>query len=774
MFPADMTSPDPSAPSAVRQNALRLLPQRLPFLSGRDHALNELRAAALPGRRVALIGLPGVGKQQIALRFAQEYAAAHPNCPVLWVVASSRPAIESGYRQIAQELGLPLRESLGLGEIYRVLHTWLHKPANNGWLLILEGADDWQEFSDIVPLGANGCVLLTSRDAGIATFADITISVAPLGTAESVDLLSERMQLGEAAALDSTTRDALLQIAEQSGGLPLALEQAAAYMLETATTPRRYANLLIRGTEINGYVFSDAPPRTDVVGQTFSFALAQLEETNPAAAQLLRACAFFAPDNIPGTLLTQNSQVWPYPLSAACSDALLWQRTVQATMRFSLLRTEPATNTLSTHNAVLQWMREQIAKAGEEDFWLGRAVQVLITAIAQQQERQKQPKQQQSLRQILLPHLLSVCAHIGQYELTTGDAMRLLHQTGVLLVEAGEYERSLPLYERALTIVTAQRFARNTQESRQQRQDLATVRSNLASLYGTLGRYDEGIVLYDEVVAVLREDESNDAQADADLPSALASALNNQGELCRRIGQYELADSLFQEALTAAFAAPDGEPTTPTPSSQQKQSPEQKRQVATILDNLAAIREAQGDLDEAQRLYEQSLALRRNALGERHPEVAESLNDLAQLYDQKNDLDNAMRYYQLALAIFLAVLGPEHPRTAICRNNLGVLFAQMQDFLSARAMLEQARPVLENELKSHPRVATLLANLAQVECALGDVHMALRLSRTALGMIEGTLGTNHPESKEIRSMNDLLLEIAQEEEEEESGDAPEL
>ncbi|MEL6438977.1 MAG: tetratricopeptide repeat protein, partial [Cyanobacteria bacterium J06621_8] len=57
-------------------------------------------------------------------------------------------------------------------------------------------------------------------------------------------------------------------------------------------------------------------------------------------------------------------------------------------------------------------------------------------------------------------------------------------------------------------------------------------------------------------------------------------------------------------------------------------------------------------------------------LGEQHPDLATSLNNLAALYDSQERYESADPLYQKALAILEATLGEDHPNTKACRDNL--------------------------------------------------------------------------------------------------------
>jgi tetratricopeptide (TPR) repeat protein len=73
---------------------------------------------------------------------------------------------------------------------------------------------------------------------------------------------------------------------------------------------------------------------------------------------------------------------------------------------------------------------------------------------------------------------------------------------------------------------------------------------------------------------------------------------------------------------------------------------------------------------EAEPLYLQALELRKQLLGENHPDVATSLNNLAKLYESQGKYEEAEPLYLQALAIAEQALGENHPNTVTFRENL--------------------------------------------------------------------------------------------------------
>lgn len=88
-----------------------------------------------------------------------------------------------------------------------------------------------------------------------------------------------------------------------------------------------------------------------------------------------------------------------------------------------------------------------------------------------------------------------------------------------------------------------------------------------------------------------------------------------------RVGRYREAEPLFQEALSI-YRDQFGDSSAETLR-------ERDPNVATSLNNLASLYQAQGRYKDAEPLYQESLSIWREALNERHPDVALSLNNLA-------------------------------------------------------------------------------------------------------------------------------------------------
>ncbi|MGJ3246121.1 MAG: tetratricopeptide repeat protein, partial [Elainellaceae cyanobacterium] len=168
--------------------------------------------------------------------------------------------------------------------------------------------------------------------------------------------------------------------------------------------------------------------------------------------------------------------------------------------------------------------------------------------------------------------------------------------------------------------------------------------------------------------------------------------------------------------------------------------------VASSLNNLAALYDNQGRYSEAELLYQQALAMYQRLLGDEHPAVASSLNNLALLYTNQGRTSEAEPLYQQALAMRQRLLGDEHPAVALSLNNLAALYTNQGCYSEAEPLYQQALAMRQRLLgDEHPDVALSLNNLANLYTNQGRTSEAEPLYQQALAMYQRLLGDEHPD-----------------------------
>ncbi len=229
-----------SVASAQREieNRFISVPRRNGFFTGREEVLARLHAELTSGGRAAITqaisGLGGIGKTAMAIEYAHRHKDDYA-C-VLWTNAASEGALTAGFASFAEGLGLAVGQEQA--ETVKAVKRWL--ATNRGWLLILDNADAPEVVTDFLPNPLTGAALLTSR---ATNFDALTIAQAVELGVMTRDEAQEFLRKRTGRNLLDAEGAAARELAEELGYLPLALEQAAAYVKAKRVSFAKYAEL---------------------------------------------------------------------------------------------------------------------------------------------------------------------------------------------------------------------------------------------------------------------------------------------------------------------------------------------------------------------------------------------------------------------------------------------------------------------------------------------------------------------------------------------------
>jgi tetratricopeptide (TPR) repeat protein len=504
------------------------------FFLGRETELTLLRQRLQVGQTLAfsqpqaISGLGGIGKTQLVLEYAYRY---HQNYQiVLWASAESTEALISSYIALAALLRLPERESKEQDITVQAVKTWLQ--THRDWLLILDNADELALLPDFLPPSLGGHLLLTTRAGATGRLAQRLEIETLLPEHSALFLLRRAALIAPDAKLEHTSQEEwelALHISQELGGLPLALDQAGAYLEETGMDLASYwhlyqqhrADLLQQRREL---VAEHPSP----VATTWSLSFQRVEGKNPASADLLRFCAYLAPEAIPEEILLAGASMLGSVLAPVAADAFLLNQVIEALRSYSLVRRDPRRKTLSIHRLV-QAVLQDTMEERERRSWVERTVLAVNAALP---DSTKYDTWTQCER--LLPQALAVTRGIEKYQLISEEARHLLSETASYLRERARTVEAEPLYQRALHI--------HEQQLGSEHLDVATSLNGLANFYREQGKYAEAEPLYQRVLHIFEQ------QLGPEHPY-VAHVLNNLAMLYTEQGKYVEAKPLYQRAL---------------------------------------------------------------------------------------------------------------------------------------------------------------------------------------------------------------------------------
>lgn len=620
--------------------------QRNPFFTGRDEILTQLHGmlsqsnTSSPIFPLAISGMGGVGKTQVAVEYAFRYCADYQ--AVLWAKANTREILASDFVALASLLHLPEQNTQEQSTTIGAVHQWLR--VNTHWLLILDNADDLTTVRAFIPPVFGGHILLTTRAQMMGRIA-YRIEIERMAIDEGTLFLLRRTgSIPRDAVLESAfdaDREKTQEIVEIMDGLPLALDQAGAYIEETQCGLESYVDIYQswHASLLNkrGVLNHDHP---EPVATTWSLSFQQVEQNNKAASELLRFCAFLHPNAIPEEIFIEGAVHLGPLLQNVAADAIKFNEAVKELLRFFLMRRDPDTKTLSMHPLVQTVLKDAMDETMYRQ-WAERAVRAVNEVFPDSSALTW------SRCQRYLPNA-QICAKIIEQEnITLPEAVRLLSNVARYLQDRALYPLAEPLYQQAVTV---SKQVWGTDSS-----DTAWSLTNLVGLWRFQGKYAQAEPLAEQALAI-REQQLGAEHLDT------AQSLHDLAAVYYAQGKYKLAEPLYQKVLRIR---------------EQQLGPEHPDAISS-LNNLALLYQSEGKYAQAESLYQRALAFREQQLGPSHQHIAISLNNLAVLYQLQKKYMQAEPFYQRALAIYELTIGSDDTNLMKLMSNYTSLLRQMK------------------------------------------------------------------------------------------------
>ena len=645
-------------------------------LVGREDLLAELDTRLTDGdnptpRKVALCGLGGAGKTSVALAYAHRHLA---EAGVAWQFpAEDATVLAAGFAELAAQLGAgDLADTRDpVASVHAVLATF---PAP--WLLIFDSAADMASLAAFLPPAGPGRVLITSQNP---TWPGQPLNVPMLDRDVAAGFLVDR------------TGDPDLQaagdLADELGGLPLALEQAAAYIQTTQGTLASYLTLFRhRRSELLSR--GDPTGYNKTVASTWALAFDRLEQTAPGAVGLLRLLTFCASEAIPLRLLLQPNpraairprrRAWRmlaplYVLVPLLKDPLAADEAIAALRRYSLI-TPAADGSVSVHRLVQAVTADQMPRRLRKA-WRVTAAALIEAAIPADTS---------------LPESWLACAALLPHARAalTYDSHGMDELAGYLGYQ-GSYAAALDLWKRVLN-------ARERSLGPQHPRTLIA-RANLARWTGQAG---DAAGARDQFAALLPIEER---VRGAEHPDTLTA----RSELASWTGQ--AGDAAGARDQFAALL----------PIEERVVGAEHPRTL-TARANLAGWTGEAGDAAGARDQFAALLPIEERVRGAEHPHPLADHNNLARWTGEAGDAAGARDQFTALVPVIERVLGPEHPHALITRANLARWTGEAGDAAGARDQFAALLPIRERVVGAeHPHTLADRANLARWTGEAGD------------------------------------------------------
>jgi tetratricopeptide (TPR) repeat protein len=674
---------------------------------GRQSELRHLEDnLSLPDgpRKIAIAGLGGVGKTQIALELAYRTRDRDPDCSIFWIPCTSYEAVEHTCLTIAEMLGIKVKN---LGEAKQQLDTYFSQAATK-WLLIFDNADDthmWNKgtetnppLREFLPSSKDGHVVFTTRNRELAVdlvSSDI-VDVRELDEKSGVEFLEKALRRD--VPHDS---HAMADLLEQLEFLPLAISQATAYINKKGIAVSDYLELLREQEEdvvdLLSREFSDERRYKDMqnpVAKTWLISFTQIEKLNSLAAEYLQLVACVSPRDIPRSLLPPASK-----LQMADALGLL--------TAYSLITTNPGNKDITLHRlvhlAIRKWLRNENRYA------------LYITKIADRL-REVFPDNELTNRQLwrsYLPHALFLLDD-KQFREREEQYTDFMQKLGTCLETDGKFLQAEQLFRQVLKLRERLCGPRHP--------DTLETMNYIVLSYMTQRKWKEAEHLGVSVI------EDRQVVLGPEHPDTLISMANLASTYLNRERWKEAALLGAQVLKTRRQVLGSLHPDT-----------------LTSMANLAGIYQAQARWEEAEALGVEVVAARKQVLGPEHPATVNCMSYLAAVYQAQKKYKEAAEVGLQVVKSMQETLGPEHPSTLIAMHHLASTYHEQGRWQEAEELEVQ---VLEHreELLGHDHPSTLLSlsRLASIFSMQGRLEEAEKLGAQVAKTQEELLGKEHP------------------------------
>src|SRR5579859_8035327 len=338
--------------------------QQNPHFTGRDELLTQLREKLLSKRpkqynhRVAIYGMGGVGKTQIAIEYVYRFRQSYDN--IFWINASDQASLLTGFQEIGTLTHtLPTTTEVSPTQAAKAALNWL--AGQESWLLIIDNLDDISVAKGYLPEIHKGRhTLITTRNPNATKIPAEGVEIPVLGEAAAIELLRIRSKkdLGYSAA----EKLQAAELVKELGYLALAIEQVSGFLRSSVYSLEEFhqifsqSRMRILKRKPDG---NDAYPNSVATAFLLSVEEVKKMQYGAQALKLLYLFVFLSPDGILADFLQAGLQGLSDEIRSIIEDQLSYRDALELLQTYSLVRVSQ--QTIIIHRLIRAVVKDNMA-----------------------------------------------------------------------------------------------------------------------------------------------------------------------------------------------------------------------------------------------------------------------------------------------------------------------------------------------------------------------------------------------------------------------------
>ena len=688
------------------------LPEQNKYFSGRVDVLEYIDSLFNKEKKdtisicQTISGLGGIGKTQLSIQYAYNYHYKYKTC--IWFVdAESSSSIYNSFSVFVQQFNLFLPKNYNTKDLQRAIKAWLSE--NRGWLVILDNLENVDTILPYLPDKINGQILITTRNTRLDYGTPFLLNVFDLN--EALIFMKKRLSNTNECKMeyykykDFSEKSTVL--IKRLGYLPLALEQAAAYIKEVRCSISDYLELLNQSS-VDAFSDKYASPEyyTSIVTSTWNI--------EDSSQQLLNLCAYMGADNIPVNFFAEMRDLLPDPLKNALSKQLTLNRVVTGLRTYSLA--SGTVEYINIHRLVQEVIRKHLEIEEGNNSGVNRWLQLDFNMLESYLPTSCEEAYGVSQFMPIAIHAESIADHYSILVKTKSLKLKIANlydKIGDCYDDCGIFDNAFRNYSSSLHIKELYLGKKHSETAIQY--------DNIGLLYTRTGDYLEAVKWHKKAIHIL---ESSLGKKSLDT----ATAYNNLGLALVKNGDYDKGISWYQKCIDIEL----------------KILGDDHIELAADYNNMGEAYHQKHDEESALKYLKLALEIKEKQIGCMNSNIAITYNNLGSVYWRLKQYDNAIKYTQKSLNIYKRIYGEKHPNFALEMANLASILADMGDLEKARHDYMIAIEVGISSLGlSHPETAKTIDGMGTTYLSDGQIKFALPYFLLAYKLLTGSLNQKH-------------------------------